>query len=288
MNGISIVLPNTDFSNSPLGKVTFVQTLEERAIGIMTDYVAAANAGTYSSAVYNMVLAMINAGVYDKLVAFWPMLGSTKHDMAVNLVDTTKNALELKENASVSGVKLSFANNIDVTLPTKTVIWYPEKQNTNPGIFFKGKRGNGEFNGSWMMYLPQIRTQHTSGARQLYIRMYQTNYILAADGTEEHAYAFLKNGDYTHISVDNGTPTSASFSGLYGNEAGYNVLGGYIVESSEAGGYVPAGTPGQQVSASQFLWDGTLSYLLFADGLTSTEMQALSTILANFCTAVGK
>lgn len=287
MKGISIVLPNTDFSNSPLGRVTFVQTTEERAMGIMTDYVAAANAGAYSSAVYNMVLAMINAGVYDKLVAFWPMLGSTTHNMAINLLDTTKNALELKENASVSGLKLSFANNIDVTLPIKTTIWYPAKETVSPGIFLKAKRGNGSLNSSWMMFNPEFRTSLISSKKQLSLRIYQTNYVLAADGTEEHAYAFVKNGDYTYISVDNGTPTSDSFSGRYNNAVGDNVLGGVIVEPG-GNGYIPAGTPGQQVAESQYLWGGTVSYLLFADGLTSTEMQALSTILADFCTAVGK
>ena len=31
MNGIAIVIPNADFSGSPLGKVTFVKSAAERA-----------------------------------------------------------------------------------------------------------------------------------------------------------------------------------------------------------------------------------------------------------------
>lgn len=84
MNGIAIIIPNADFSGSPLGKVTKVKTASERAEEIVTLYSNAIGISSYNAELIEMVTSLINAGAWEGL-DIYPILGSNLNTQLVNL-----------------------------------------------------------------------------------------------------------------------------------------------------------------------------------------------------------
>ena len=57
--GIAIIIPNADFSNSPLGKVTVVETPEEKAEKIVSAYASNVGVTAYNNSLKSMVKSLI-------------------------------------------------------------------------------------------------------------------------------------------------------------------------------------------------------------------------------------
>lgn len=115
MKGISIIIPGADFSNSPLGTVTFSKSVEEQAADIVTAYATVIGDSTHNEELTDMVINLMNLGVWDNL-DIYPMLGSTLNNKLVNLNPDgfTGNNLVVGANASNDTDCISFSNVVDI------------------------------------------------------------------------------------------------------------------------------------------------------------------------------
>lgn len=111
MSGIAFIVPNADFSNSPLGTVTVQKTAEEKAAEVVATYTTEIGDSTYSSELTQMVADLIRIGAWENL-DIYPMLGDSLADMKVNLNPTDgylKSGLLFGSNAEyiTNGIRFS-------------------------------------------------------------------------------------------------------------------------------------------------------------------------------------
>lgn len=84
MSGIANVIPGADFSNSPLGQVSFIKTHDEMAEDVVNTYAASIGDTTYNSQLKIMVKTLMDLEAWDGL-DIYPMLGSSLAHKKVNL-----------------------------------------------------------------------------------------------------------------------------------------------------------------------------------------------------------
>lgn len=112
MNGIAIIIPNADFTGSPLGKVTKAETVEDKAMRVVNTYASKIGTTTYNTALKNMVVSLMNEGLWDKVTYLYPMLGTTLAQKLVSLKDDCENGF-VGNNATAITDGISFAKRED-------------------------------------------------------------------------------------------------------------------------------------------------------------------------------
>lgn len=116
MNGIAIVIPNADFSGSPLGKVTFVKSATERAEKIVNQYVNTVGEIQEKPKLVRLVTSLISEGLWDNL-DIYPMLGTNK---LINLNSESgylKKNLVVPANAVLDGDGIVFNKDSNTNAP---------------------------------------------------------------------------------------------------------------------------------------------------------------------------
>ena len=285
MNGISIIIPNTNFGDSPLGKVNFVLTPQEKAQIVTNKFSTALGTTQYSAEIYNMVHSLCEQDLYDKIIVFYPMVGTSLRQMSINLIDPEINPLKLRENAAVSGMKLSFSNTIEVSAEdTPNNILQPLLNYDNHGFFFKAKRNSGGLNSSELLDVPRLYTWNQSGRKFVFEEA--TRVTLSSDPNTDTAYAMVRQyydlGLHLKVSLNGGSIENNTIANTNKSDAWWHGSLGVKV------GYTPTGTAGTTIAASSSLWDGTVSYLMITDDVSDQEIAKISTILAAFCSVMGK
>lgn len=77
MSGIALIIPGADFSNSPLGRVTFSKTLEERVNDAVAAYATASGVNTHKDELKTLIRGLMTCGAWDNIEVY-PMLGNTR------------------------------------------------------------------------------------------------------------------------------------------------------------------------------------------------------------------
>ena len=113
--GIAFVIPNVDFSDSPLGKVT--RSVNEAEL-IVRKYEEKIGATEFRIQIESFVNSLMGKGLWGKLDGIYLMLGSSFDTMKINLKDVDNLALEFKENATANTNSVSFSNAIAISTPT--------------------------------------------------------------------------------------------------------------------------------------------------------------------------
>lgn len=119
--GKAIVLSDQDFSQKNLGRVTFTVTDEERASRVASAYCTSIGDDTLFDSIYAFTLGLLQAGLWDKMKAVYPMYGDTLAKLRTNLVTPGTNDLVVGGNASAGTELIDFVRTIgtgDVGTPT--------------------------------------------------------------------------------------------------------------------------------------------------------------------------
>ena len=122
-NGIAIVIPGADFTNSPLGKVTKSVSLREKAQKVVDTYVLAIGDESKKNKLFTLVYGLMQNGAWEGL-DIYPMLGTgTKKLINLNLDSGTfKNNLIVGDNASYDGDGITFSNTVQANISGETII----------------------------------------------------------------------------------------------------------------------------------------------------------------------
>ena len=70
--GKAIIIENTDFSGSFLGKVTFIEDTKKQARRIVSAFQAKTGTSVLTTELVKMVKALIDNGIYDRLNGIYP------------------------------------------------------------------------------------------------------------------------------------------------------------------------------------------------------------------------
>ena len=114
MKGIGLILPNADFSSSPLGQVTIAKSLETVAMEVAVAYGNAIDTPQYNTQVASLVKNLMRANLWDKVDAVYPILGTTLSAKSINLKNPQYFNLLFGENASVANNGVSFVDTVDI------------------------------------------------------------------------------------------------------------------------------------------------------------------------------
>jgi hypothetical protein len=237
MAGIANVIPTADFSNSPLGRVTIVQTPAERAAEIVSDYTTAIGDSTYSTELLTMVTSLITLGAWDNL-DIYPMLGNTVEKLSKNLNADNgfiKAPIALKENSATVGsdnkhiVVSKIADNNEDALPSeletkdKTIASASDISGIYSFLDFK----RADSSAMSLIYHKRIANTYIgtrlrcaagSSGGQLYFNLGKTSvsspdYSIAYNNTlvgQRHRIEVLANGTTLGLYVDEQLDTNAS------------------------------------------------------------------------------
>lgn len=121
MNGIGLVIPGADFSGSPLGKVTVAVSPLEQADEIVDAFVNVTHV-TNTQPILNFVLGLLENNLWDKLFAFFPMVGNNLDSKLVDLKDPSRSAWKAA-NFTSSEKGINIANGIDAGTPDED-LWF--------------------------------------------------------------------------------------------------------------------------------------------------------------------
>lgn len=115
MRGIGLILPNADFSGSPLGQISIAKSVDDLAYDVVVAYAESIGTSQYNSSLQTLVVDLMNNGLWDKVTAIYPMLGTSLSAKKVNLKSPNSFDLALGQNASVISNGLSFVDTISVS-----------------------------------------------------------------------------------------------------------------------------------------------------------------------------
>lgn len=116
MKGIAIIIPNADFSGSPLGKVTKSMSIEEKAQEIVSSYSTEVGVSDYNVALKSMIVSLMDKGIWEGLDVY-PIIGDTVTKMCKNINTDNgylKKDLLVPSSTSVEDNSLLF-NNVSST-----------------------------------------------------------------------------------------------------------------------------------------------------------------------------
>ena len=111
MKSFGFIIPNADFSDSPLGSVEFAVTDEELAMRYANAFCTSIGDDTYKSQLQSMILSLLENNLWNKMIAIYPMIGNTSTTLVKNLVNDGTDAF-IAANASAGTNKLVFSNAI--------------------------------------------------------------------------------------------------------------------------------------------------------------------------------
>ena len=163
--GIAIIIPNADFSNSPLGKVTVVETPEEKAEKIVSAYASNVGVTTYNNSLKSMVKSLIELDVFDKL-DIYPMIGDSLEKKCVNLNPNGFQGVDLLVggNASNGNNCITFLNTVSCGNFSSAIIKSSNDINDNFFIFADAKYNLNPIKGSRL-----FNTSRADGGNGLFI-----------------------------------------------------------------------------------------------------------------------
>ena len=106
MSGICIIIPESDFSGSPIGRVNIIYNNKDIAQRIVDNYSERIGDTQYNNALVALVKGMLDANLWDKTELFWPILGNTLANKCEDLKG--RYPLNLLSTASNGDKKITF------------------------------------------------------------------------------------------------------------------------------------------------------------------------------------
>lgn len=151
MSGIALIIPNADYSDSPLGKVTFKKTVAE----MVNEYATKIGTDEYNTHLSSMLFALADLGVINDIDVY-PMLGDSFSKLKVNLLSKSNipetewrgRDLVFGANASVFNgyVSITMAptgsvdnHDIDVNISDSPYIYTDIKYTTRAGQIYTNR-----------------------------------------------------------------------------------------------------------------------------------------------------
>lgn len=262
--GISLILQNADFSDSPLGTVTIVPSDKDRASAITDSYIASIESEAYRDAVYNLVLQMIRADLWDKTYLIAPILGDSLEHKCVTLKGPSIVTLS---NASNNNNKLSFSSTITETSYSGNNISFDFLEKNRSVLF----RASSQNIAASIAACIKIAKTATSGNNRYFSVNFQTSAALNSNSRDSRiAYTqvqdkaiLLENGN--KISIKDVTFASTN------NNRYLNVVGAAVAAD-------------KSVSDA---YDGTLSYYVIGS-YNEDELKNMDLILGKFAHSTNK
>lgn len=275
MSGIGFVIPNADFSNSPLGTVTIEFTNAEKAAKITEDYAEAIGTSAYNSAINSMVKDLLDYNLWEKTYALWPILGNNLNAMKVNIKNVTV-PMQLMTNASAGINCINFADTISVGTPViETDIKLEFAQAQQRSVVYRAISTNKPTRLNSIIIVK--RTTSASPDRTFSSR-FQSSLALTANSLSARI-AYTQDGNNANIYKDGSIVNSVSAT-WSASLADMNTLFGGT-------GNPTSGEEGTTIPASDELFNGNLYYCLFGH-YTNEELIVVDNIMAAFENAVGK
>lgn len=291
--GIAFVIPNVDFSDSPLGKVT--RSVNEAEL-IVRKYEEKIGATEFRIQIESFVNSLMEKGLWEKLDGIYLMLGSSFDTMKINLKDVDNLALEFKENATANSSSVSFSNAIAISTPTIAsynlgtnegrfafVRASYTKNGINQGnVFAYGGNGVSYGIGTLMGKSAQVFSLNKNGSAEIVLDTEPvTGYhnimmVIDTGDTPTLPMYMYRDGNL----VAQGSQSSA---GIKYQTTTYTLLGGNahnIVAS-------PFSNVGSEISPNGYLFNGSVNF--FAIGkMNKDEAVEFNTLANNLITAMSK
>lgn len=116
--GTVLIIPDVDYSDSNIGNITIIPPVGVLARKVATDYCEAIGDSSKYNAVHKLVYDLASRGLWEKMVAIYPMLGTTAEQLKVNLVDPGTFDLVWGERITIpEGGNRLYASTSDDTTP---------------------------------------------------------------------------------------------------------------------------------------------------------------------------
>lgn len=282
MSGIGFIIPNSDFSNSPLGSVTIIKTNKQLAQEYTDAYATAIGTDEYNDAIYKMALSILNSSLWDKTIAIYPILGDTVAKQTVALKGENMNVFA---NASRGDNKLVFTN--DVSIGPQTATDYNRLISVSStkrdyGVVFRANctvtPTSGSYRDSYLTNFFYYRNSTSSGKKwSLYFSSNSTNAVTAQTNDTRIAYTNLLDLQYVYANGE-----------LVAQKSQNNGIGTFrnMFGCSEAASF-PNTQPGETISQTGTLFKGTLSYFVLGY-FNQSDIITMDRILKIFEEEVGK
>lgn len=312
MNGIAIVIPNTDFSASPLGQVTFSVSNLEKATNIATAYCTAIGSSTHKDALIAFVKSLLDSNIWDDVKAFFPMVGNTLSSQLVDLKDTERSAWA-GANFSYDEKGVHIANDIDAGVPSSD-LWYVDTPFIGRSCIFAGYSDNTGGMNTHPIFSQKY--QDANDGSDVVIRDGNSlSFALGYVSVDSLAQAYYGNSSdraksgisestparYVSFSFNqtaylytNGTQTSASVSASFNNRNNvkeYPIVGVRAGDSTKAGDSVDINDSDPNTSANkvgQRSLDGKCFAFGFANFDAVSKVEAFDAAFGAFLAATGK
>lgn len=285
MSGIAFIVPDADFSNSPLGTVTVQKTAEEKAAEVVTAYTTEIGDSTYSSELTKMVADLIRIGAWENL-DIYPMLGDSLAKMKVNLNPTDgylKSGLLFGSNAeyTTNGVVFSVTEDGGESLVD------------NPGIESVSFQRGAITDTEGLYILADLKRQLplNNQLRRLYSRNPSNAPIHFASGGSGYVILALASDSFTTDNVVGGDRAIVSFA-LDSSKAYCYINGGQAVQKDITSNatanlsvvnYLGA-TPEHPTEAS-YMFDGEVKFWVIGR-IAASKAASVNNIFKTFLDAV--
>ena len=280
MKGLGFIIPNADFSNSPLGKVNFYKSNEEIAREIVDEYNVSIGTVAFDTALYNMVLSMLNEELWDKTKTLFPILGSNLTSKGVNLKNSSA-PMQLLANASIGENSITFVNTISVGTPTAETTFSFNEENQR-SILMKAVATRTTNAKTTSSLTSGVSTSNNSDYEGMaFYFAFQSSMRLNSKKTSEtlHRYAYTQDTNTAYLHVDG--VEDGTFSGTWNTAVTYTPNTMFGTTNGDGG------TAGETITDSASLINGSLYYYCLGN-FTNDELQVMDGILSTFVEAVGK
>lgn len=200
MKGIGFILPNADFSGSPLGQVTIATNGDDMAMEVAVAYGKAIGTSQYNTKIASLVKNLINANLWDKTHAIYPMLGTSLATKSVNLKNPQYFNLLFGENASAISNGVSFVDSKNISAKNFDAI---QKSFTGYTAFVCAKQIKGTYNGAVLVSSTESANGIVMGAAsnnglQFYLGRYGKFTFVTGASTSVRKMLFHAGDDYVY------------------------------------------------------------------------------------------
>jgi hypothetical protein len=273
MSGIALIIPGADFSDSPLGQVTFSKSLAERAAEAVEAYATAIGSHEHDAELVSLVTTLMELGVWDTIDVF-PMLGDTiaKKIMSLNRSSyAIADYFVYPETMSISNGELLFTN---ATLDTALVGTIKSKS------LVSLKKG--------FTFMDGIRTSSSPNTSNCGFDQIELSSGSSGDGLSARLCVKLPNGiaSSTELFINKSFTERHTLAGYVNSKVQIYADGVKAKEETANAGNNPnsyflnnvIGCNYQNRSANTGMWDGIIKMAAF--GTIENEAKAKSTVEA--------
>ena len=173
MKGIGLILPNADFSGSPLGRISIAESADDIAAEAVAAYAKAIGSSQYNSTLQPLVAELMNSGLWDKISAIYPMLGATLSAKKVNLKFPDTLALAFGANASSISNGVNFVDTIGVDAIQCDEV---SKKFSGYTSFFAAKQIKGTYNGAILTSFKENNSIRIGAASNSGLQFYMSRF----------------------------------------------------------------------------------------------------------------